>query len=384
MNKVSKKNSRPLFVTRFGLSPRSAVGVQTANLLNLFEQWHHIYWRESLFAGYVRDSYCLESWAYARLTPLRASDWVAKKAEQMKWTWWSEDRITGRGEALILALRDKVSSAYFAPIEAEDARRMKHIAELLSKPFVVHLWDFLDKNMEDESTQWLIKNAVRVFCLNDAIANEVKKTRGADILQFTRSKPNHRCIYAKDGDIRIALIGDIGSYIEGVKKLVAAVDIVNKAGRSAKILYIGKSTIPKKCGMSSRDHIEATGFIRSNDEKDRLLSSCNFAFLPGPSGSPENDSRSKYSIPSRVLDFLGTGLPIVGTLHPLSATSELCRNLGVDADLYCNDSDQIARSFLALVGKDRWRMSNQRSLEGFEQIIRSHKVDLLKGALGVS
>ena len=55
----------------------------------------------------------------------------------MKWTWWSDDRIIGPGKALVSSLKEKASSAYYAPLEAKDARRMKQIAELITKPFVV-------------------------------------------------------------------------------------------------------------------------------------------------------------------------------------------------------------------------------------------------------
>src|ERR1700730_16686449 len=196
MNKLHAANrrnviSRPVFVTRFGLSDRTAIGAQTLNILKLFPQWYHIYWAESLFDKNVINSYRLESWAFCRLSPLRRNNWLKKKSEQMKWTWWSDDRIIGPGKALVSSLKEKASSAYYAPLEAKDARWMRQIAELITKPFVVHLWDFLDNNISDESTQWLIKNADRVFCLNSAMANAVKENgRDSEILQFTRSIPN--------------------------------------------------------------------------------------------------------------------------------------------------------------------------------------------------
>ena len=40
-------------------------------------------------------------------------------------------------KALVSSLKEKASSAYYAPLEAKDARRMKQIAELITKPFVV-------------------------------------------------------------------------------------------------------------------------------------------------------------------------------------------------------------------------------------------------------
>jgi hypothetical protein len=176
-------------------------------------------------------------------------------------------------------------------------------------------------------------------------------------------------------------MGNIGSYIEGVRKLIAAVDMINKSGWSAQMIYIGRSNILRQFGIS-QDHVKATGFIESIDEKDRVLSNCNMAFMPGPSASPENDPQSKYSIPSRILDFLGIGLPIVGTVHPLSATSEFCCNLGVDADIFCKDPDRIAESILALTKKDHWERSSQLSLRAFKQVICAHNVERLKAALG--
>jgi len=271
-----------------------------------------------------------------------------KQSELMKLTWWDKDRIVRGGEKLISSLKGHVSSAYFAPIEAKDARRMRHIAELLSKPFVVHFWDFLDGNMEEESTKWLIRNAERVFCLNQAMAHDVKRFRDVDILEFTRSVPNFQSRYLAKGEIRVALVGSLGPYMDGVKKLLGAVEILNKAGRSARIVYLNKNHIGKRFFGSYRDHISRTGYIKNDDNKDRILSNCNIAFMPGPSAPPEHDSWSRYSMPSRILDFLGVGLPMVGTVHPRSATYDFCRRLNVHEYLLCEDPLRIADALVAL------------------------------------
>jgi glycosyltransferase involved in cell wall biosynthesis len=302
--------------------------------------------------------------------------------EKTRWAWWRNDKLKIKSKTVLYSLQDRISSVYFAPIDSKDAQRMIEISNILDKPYVVHLWDFLDGNIDDAATQLLIRNAKRVFCLNNEIASEVKRIRDADILEFTRSPANYYSSGVKNNCVRVALIGDIRSYLAGVLKLFEAIKILKKTGVSIKIIYIGKMSNIVKLGLYSKGNIEATGFVKDSAERDRILSTCNVAFLPGPGASPEMDHRSKFSIPSRILDFLTAGLPVVGHVHPSSATFAFLRELDFDQEtVCCEDPAQIAEALFSLTKSHYWSIANQRSLKAFSKIMDRYNSAILKNEL---
>jgi glycosyltransferase involved in cell wall biosynthesis len=113
------------------------------------------------------------------------------------------------------------------------------------------------------------------------------------------------------------------------------------------------------------DTVHVTGFTASNDERDRLLAQCHAGFLPGPLASPAMDSRSRFSIPSRVIDYMATGLPILGTVHPQSATSTYMEAFGLGGCLGVNSPELLAERLLALYDSSTWQWYSDLSLRGF-------------------
>jgi hypothetical protein len=164
---------RPLFVTRFGLSDRTAIGVQTKLLLDHFPDFLHMYWNEGLLDPHYSNSLCLERWPFARISALKEETPIALRLEKMRVSRWKGATPSRSLSSNFRKWRPQISKTYFAPIDASDARRMKEMARLLDVPFVVHLWDFLD-NADHEPTHWLIRNAEHVFCLNEAILDNVR------------------------------------------------------------------------------------------------------------------------------------------------------------------------------------------------------------------
>lgn len=374
---TSRNNTMPLFVTRFGLSDRTAVGVQTKHLLKHFPAYLHLYWREGALDPVFARSQRIENALFARFSFLRNS----AASRLLNVSQWRGDAPSSRLAASLRRLRPQIFSIYLAPLEAGDARRMKAIVEILQAPFAVHLWDFLDNEANDPATDWLILHATRTFCLNRNILERVQTLRrDASILTFKRDAA--KFVAAPPGkDMKIAIMGDIGSYIEGVISLIHAVETLRAAGGTFRIVYFGAPKTLRRFGFEVHDFITATGFIRSADEKDRLLSTCAVGFISGPTAEPDADARSKYSIPSRILDFLAIGLPVVGTIHKGSATYAFCRDHGVDADIMAPDPDLVARALLALADRNAWTAGSRRSLDAFTQLIDAYDVEGLKAAL---
>ena len=56
----------PVFITRFSLSSRTAIGVQTKLLLEPLKDWRHLFWSASEFAEITPHSLRMESLPFSR------------------------------------------------------------------------------------------------------------------------------------------------------------------------------------------------------------------------------------------------------------------------------------------------------------------------------
>ncbi len=372
----------PLFVTRFGLSDRTAIGAQTRQLLNCFSRYMHLYWHEAPFDPAYPHSHRLETRLFGQLDILKHDNVTSRLLRKLNASHWHGDEPSAAVTTFLGRLKQEISMAYLAPIEAGDARRMKAIAEELQRPFVLHFWDFLDSNAAESATTWLIDNATHIFCLNRQIQEDLRGARRrSSILTFTRGRSNAIAKFTSSPEIRIAVTGSIEPYVDGMKCLVGAVQLLRAAGKNYTIVYIGLAKSLRRCGLDNHDFITATGFIESAEARDKLLAECAVGFMPGPSAAPETDARAKYSIPSRILDYLAVGLPIVGTVHPRSATFAFCRDSRLDVGLLQDDPQRVARSFTSLEDEAMWRSTSRRNLAAFSALVEAHGIEDLKRML---
>jgi hypothetical protein len=243
---------------------------------------------------------------------------------------------------------------------------MKALLTLLDKPFIVHLWDMLDNNhIDSEAFRWLIHNAAHVFCLTQEMIDHLAPLRAdATILRFTRRSSLHVATAPIDGTLRIALIGNCRPYLEGLTVLNEAVKIVKRNNQKVSLLYIGTRKRVKAWG-ERLDDVNVSGYVDSDEQCDLLLSQCHIGFLPGPLASPEASTLSKFSIPSRILDYMATGLAITGTVHPQSATSTYMKTSGLEDCLGTNSPELLAQRLLQVSDPSTWRLYSGLSLNAF-------------------
>jgi hypothetical protein len=366
-----------VFITRFGLSDRTAIGVQTRHLVNQFTSWRHLYWHESAFERAPANSIRLETMLFSKLSILKRDNFLSRALRRLGFSWWRDDDPSDHLLNILARSTADARSLYLAPIEAEDARRMKAIVKATSLPFVIHLWDFLD-NIADQDTEWLIANAEHVFCLNAAMLSVVRpQNANASILTFIRDAAVVTSAYSAPDEMVVALIGDIGAYIDGVRVLIDAVSHLRSQDIKCRILYVGAKKTLRRHKLNDLPFMSATGFLRDPADKDLILSKCQVAFLPGPAQSPEQDARSRFSIPSRLLDFLALGLPIVGTVHPSSATYDMCQHLGVETAILNCGAIELADRLRDLKHETAWRKASEQSLSGFSALTAEYDTGLL-------
>jgi glycosyltransferase involved in cell wall biosynthesis len=360
----------PLFITPHSLSFKTAIGIQTRFLLEDFPMWKHLFWDGAEFKSLDARSARIESALFCRFGILKREpkSLPSRILAAAGLSWWkgNEMKPTTR-RWLRTTYKDDVSVVYVAPVSIRDSERMKAILTALEKPFVVHLWDLIDRNQANsESFRWLIENAAHVCCLCEAMVDYIAPLRqNAHILRFTRRPSLHVASPLGHGPLRIALIGFCLPYVDGLLVLNEALRIVKERNHKVSLIYIGNKKRVKGWGIRMDDKVNVTGFTASDDERDRLLAQCHVGFMPGPLASPAIDTRSRFSIPSRVIDYMATGLPIIGTVHPESATSAYMEAFGLGGCLGTNSPELLAERLLALYDSSTWRLYSDLSLKGF-------------------
>ena len=377
---VAKDVRVPIFVTRHSLSPKTAVGVQTAHYLQEFPDWRHLHWAEfDHRLRHDRRSMRIESLLVARwpgyAEKARGLLGVAK-------SWWTGDRLCApREHELVTSLAGRASALYLAPMDVTDAARMRYLAEVLGRPFVLHIWDSLNSPLLDSADhRWLIAHAAKVFALTGTMANELRESRpDVEELLFVREPTRSRAREPETGGVlRVGLLGFLRSYRSGLRLLLEA---YRGARTPLELRYIGSRRTLDRLGEEVTGSMTVTGHLRSGQARDRALAACHVAMLPGPMEAPEVDLRSRYSIPSRVLDFMAVGLPVVGTVHPESATANFCREMGIAEHVCCQTAEEILEAFRRLREPQYWERCHQASLAGLARVDCAGQIRQLRKAM---
>ena len=359
----------PVFITRFSLSSRTAIGVQTKLLLEPLKDWRHLFWSASEFAEITPHSLRMESLPFSRMGILKRKTVPARLLQGL--SWWKDDQLKPQLRRRLHAfLGQKIGMIYAAPLDLHDARRMKAVLEEIGRPFVLHLWDLLDQGQLDASEmKWLIANAQHVFSITQEIADAISLDRERkSLLRCTRLPSQAIAAPPVPGvPLRIVMIGDCGSYASGMNTLDQGVQLARQRGLRTQLVYIGRER--GTLGWRQRLHqpLEVSGFLESDNDRDTALAGNQIAFLPGPQADPQVDPRSRFSIPSRSLDFMATGLPILGTVHPQSATAHYLKSLGTGTYLSMASSEDLASALLALSDSRTWESASRESLTGFRR-----------------
>ena len=359
-------NRVPLFINRFSLSPRTAIGVQTVRLMGPHRDWLHFHWWSSGLRQLDPRSILFENALLSRYSFLH-NPALMGVCERLGLSCWSGyDLRPSLSKRLIAQYRDRVSSAYLAPLDEGDAGRCLELVELVGAPFVLHLWDVLDGDIARGALRELVERADSVFCVSQPLLNDVSLIRSdAELLSFSRDASPFAATARGDGPLKVVMHGNISSYMEGLDDLEEAVAHLEPRGLKVEVIYVGSPKILRQTNAAVRKRVNALGFLPSQADVDRALSLAHVAFLPGPKLDPRQDLRSRYSIPSRLLDYLAVGLPVVGTVHKASATRIFLHELGLDCATTCSTGKDVADRLLRFSGRASWQEHSDKSRHAF-------------------
>jgi glycosyltransferase involved in cell wall biosynthesis len=357
----------PLFINRFSLSPRTSIGVQTLRLMGPHRDWLHFHWWSSGLQQLDPRSILFENAFFSRYSFLH-NPALTNVCERLGISSWSGDDLRpSLSKRLTTKYRDRVSSAYLAPLDEADAGRCLELVNLVDAPFVLHLWDVLDGDLSRGALRQLVDRADSVFCVSQPLLNDVSRFRNdAELLSFSRDASAFEAKARAQGPLVVILHGNISSYTEGLHDLEEAIALLEPRGLKVEVRFAGSTKILRQANVRIRKRIDALGFLPTLTELDRALGGAHVAFLPGPKRDPRIDLRSRYSIPSRVLDYLAVGLPVVGTVHNASATRIFLHELGLDSSTTCRNGEEIAGWLLRLSRSGGWEEQSSRSRRAFD------------------
>jgi hypothetical protein len=368
---MSAHDRVPLFINRYSLSPRTAIGVQTLRLLGPHQDWLHFHWWSSSLTQPDPRSVLFENTVLSRFSFLHKPKTV-RFCEMLGISSWSgSDLRPTLAKRLTAHYRERVSSIYVAPLGEEDATRCLELTNLVGAPFVLHLWDVLQGDVAGGALRQLVDRAQHVYCVSQPLLDDVLRIRGdADLLSFSRDASQATAKPRDQGPLKVVMHGNVFSYAEGLDDLDQAIALLERKGLKVEVSFVGSPKILRLANTTLKNRVKMRGFLSTQRELDNELSSAHVGFLPGPKLDPGCDLRSRYSIPSRILDYMAVDLPIVGVVHEGSATGGFVRKLGLHPAATCSGPDQVAEWLLRLSRPGNWREQSAKSRAAFDLLQR--------------
>lgn len=315
----------------------------------------------------VSNSFRLSS-SIPMLWPFAAGrGFVTRQVDRLGLGWWRNNHLMKYRKRHLRKLLSGAAFAYVAPLQCSEATRCREIVESLACPFVVHIWDLIEPELTSDY-RWLFCRAEHIFCLSSSMTNVVCEAGGRKVSQlaFVRPASTYRA-KPVDGDrLVIGLVGFLSAYHDGLKTLSEAIAGLRQKFSEVHVRYIGPPAQLQFIPDEMRKITEYIGFT-NDDARDKALAGCHIGFLPGPMLSPQQDSRSRFSVPSRSADYMAVGLPMVAAVHPLSATSAFFAPIGDKGFYLANTPQEMHDTVEALRQEEAWTHAARECLLFFDR-----------------
>jgi hypothetical protein len=236
-------------------------------------------------------------------------------------TWWPRGVVNvGRFEGLLRGLPARPRVAYVVVCGEGDARRALSLLDVLGTPSVTHVVDLDRDELEPAAMPAfaeLLRRSPRVLALNESIARQLERFRPASVEVVPFS-----CGYSGTAGPRedlIVLSGSLGPNPRNAHLHAAAeaLRLVRVSRPSARAVYFGAHS--RSLPPDLRSEVEDLGLV-SDAACGEVLGRARLAYLLTPDG---NSSWDRHSIPSRIADYLGCGLPILAMITRGNATHAL-------------------------------------------------------------
>jgi hypothetical protein len=341
----------------------------------------HFHWWSSSLKQMDPRSVLFENTLLSRYSFLHNPS-LLRVCERLGISLWDGNDLRAPMVERLKEYRERVSSAYIAPLSEPDAQRCLELANLVGAPFVLHLWDVLEGDVFSGALRQLVERAESVFCVSQALLDDVSLIRSdAELLCFSRDEALVTAKPRQRGPLKIVMHGNVSAYAEGLDHLDRAIPLLERKGLKVEVSFLGSPKILRQAKTTLKG-VSVGGFCPTQQDLDVELSRAHVAFLPGPTLDPKIDLRSRYSIPSRILDYMALELPIVGCVHKSSATGGFLQELGLEASTTCSGPDEIADWLTRIARRLHWAEQSTKSRNAFDLLRRQEEpAQKLKRAL---
>jgi hypothetical protein len=352
------KGERILFISAMPVSRSNAIGIQIAEFAKPFTpDWIHCYWDTNMGPSQPSNSHCLNS-PVPRLWPFVAGrGFLTRVIDRFRLSWWHGDVLIESKKPRLRKLLRNVRFAHVAPLRNSEARRCREILETIECPFVVQIWDMVDATLNADYG-WLFSHAERVFCLSPTMLSEVHQSASCEtsIQSFVRARSKVHAKSAGANKLIIGLQGFLSPYQDGLRLLERAIIELRREFSEVHLKYMGPPGQLNFLPESLRGVTENLGLL-DGDGVDKVLSDCNVGYIPGPLQSPEQDLRSRHSIPSRLADYMAIGLPVIAAVDAASATSILFSPIKDRGFFPVSSPEEICQAAQKLTDKEVWEQA---------------------------
>lgn len=241
--------------------------------------------------------------------------------------WWNQGQLNMQKlKRRLCTLELQPKRAWVICLCESDASKICAIWESIGKPnFVLHVLDIFNDRLSKADTpnfHRLINEAKHVICLSDNIVSEIMQNgaKSVSLLPFCSDFSSNDSRPMKE-PLRIILSGTLWNSVynfnPAVNLLLEAWEIIKCQFSGVELHYSGLSAkeLPAKLLCEIQDH----GLLE-NCDYEKLLRSCHLAYLIV---SHPLNTVGRFSIPSRLGDYLACGLPVIA-----------CTDKGTAIDLF--------------------------------------------------
>ena len=291
--------------------------------------------------------------------------------------WWSRDQLNlAKLNRKLRTFRSRPRRAWVICMHEWDASRACALWEGVGKPpFVLHVMDiFHDRLSEGETPKFrrLIQEARHVLCISANIAAEMRNNGAKSVSLLPLCSG-----FSVDGrqpfgsPLRIVVSGTIwsGDSADAFKLLVDSWPAIKQQFPAVELHYCGASgkQLPRELLGEILDH----GLL-SHEAYQDLLRRCHLAYLPV---SHPSHTVGRFSIPSRLADYLACGLPVIASTDPGSGIFSFLSSLPRGCAANVADTKALVQAVMAFAGDSvRWAEASTKAASYARQQLRVENV----------
>ncbi len=297
-----------------------------------------------------------------------ASAWPLNRTGRRFWfgfcqklgiSFWKGDSLSRRGKRVVEWLGDELGNDRIMVILASesDARRWLSIHQVIRKPFDVILYDLVSRENPSASTLPHLSEAIRhahqVLTISPALSEAVVAMGRDDSrrIGFYRQPPlgySGLCLSARrlEQSQKIHVLVMAYAHPDALEEFISTLVALNAKNPIWNAHLVGGIPLPSRLSRHP-DWVHSYGRV-SDAKRDQIAASCDLAYLSGPSDDPTKCPYAKYSIPSKISDFLTFGLPVIARVSSGSGIEQFLRNELGNIACVATDRNELTKLLSAL------------------------------------